>query len=281
MIDDQTEIATILNRIEDQVEQDWDPSRKNSVLNMIIAETKGFPRSKYFSMLHDLLIEQAGCPRSITAWETTPGLTKDEVRFVVRSAAYRALYYGPIVKRTKIMTRSEILEIFKRARVTLAKGWCHKHVLRADGSRTIYSDPRAVRFSIVSALLKAMASEPMAMYTSVLYHLEKPIGGQSIYIWQEQANRTVDDVLALMDRVIANLEGGAAPATADVATPLPVKVVAPTPVKPVKPWEELEVGKTICLPGDLRDEVFKHQMMKDKFFLTKPMDGQTVIKRMR
>ena len=101
---------------------------------------------------------------------------------------------------------SGVLETLKKARSTIAWGWCQGCEARdIDGNETWIGSPTACRFCLTGAIIKA---NPNNGTRADCHYVLRKAGDIKTHLvsWNDKPGRTAFDVLELFDTAIEGLE---------------------------------------------------------------------------
>lgn len=93
------------------------------------------------------------------------------------------------------------VEILRRARERIARGWCQHVNARAADGREVEPSDRAVEWCAVGAVWRDVDA-----LLAVERVLQLRGFSDALWVWNDQPGRTQAEVLALFDEAIADLE---------------------------------------------------------------------------
>lgn len=114
------------------------------------------------------------------------------------------------------MDNAIILQILTNTKARINSGWCQNYWAKDEkGHCCSYENPNACSFCINGAVLKSRTSPDIDVY-DVFRHIRRAgnIPSMGIPLWNDNPNRTKEEVIALLDKAIQ-----------DVNIPLPEEVL--------------------------------------------------------
>lgn len=102
------------------------------------------------------------------------------------------------------MTSPTTVEVLKKARALLEKGWCQGHYAIGESGREVDAMSKSARcFCIDGALIRANGTDSEYIATAAIVRAALGKAAFSPIGWNDAPGRTQSEVLDLMDRAIA------------------------------------------------------------------------------